>query len=71
MANNRVYLRCKTCSDTVYLAKYYPNTGWYIPDTDTLHSQLNNHTHCTASSIGDIFTLEYEITSDSVEHEHV
>ena len=41
MANNRMYLVCAAClakEETEieeciqYLAKYYPNCGWYIPD---------------------------------------
>lgn len=31
MANNRMYLVNKRTGAKVYLAKYYPSTGWYIP----------------------------------------
>jgi len=31
MANNRMYLKCTTCGERFYLAKYYPNTAWYWP----------------------------------------
>jgi len=31
MANNRMYLVNKTTGVRIYLAKYYPSTGWYAP----------------------------------------
>lgn len=32
MANNRMYLVNERTGTRVYLAKYYPSTGWYPPD---------------------------------------
>ena len=32
MANNRMYLRNKRTGDEIYIAKYYPSTGWYTFD---------------------------------------
>ena len=29
MANNRMYIQCKECAEAFFLAKYYPNTGYY------------------------------------------
>jgi hypothetical protein len=32
MANNRMYLVNKRTATRIYLAKYYPSTGWYAPE---------------------------------------
>lgn len=31
MANTRMYLKNTRTGDRIYLAKYYPSTGWYRP----------------------------------------
>ncbi len=40
MANNRMYLRNKRTGYVVYLAKYYPSTGWYTV-ADDLEGVIN------------------------------
>lgn len=40
MANNRMYLINRRTGDKLYLAKYYPSTGWYTVQTD-LENVLN------------------------------
>lgn len=48
MANNRMYLCCSVCAQKPetsleeciqYLAKYYPETGWYVP---SMKSEIKN-----------------------------
>lgn len=48
MANNRMYLLCTLCAQDdhtpledclFFLAKYYPNTGWYIRGGKTLQQE--------------------------------
>ena len=39
MANNRMYLINKRTQARVFLAKYYPSTGWFT--TDGLELKLN------------------------------
>lgn len=34
MANNRLYLKCKRTGEKVFLAKYYPSTGWYVSNDE-------------------------------------
>ena len=55
MANNRIYLRCKGCGETLFLGKCF-GTGFYWHDyydgkKGTLSDQLNafydEHTYCT------------------------
>ncbi len=48
VANNQMYLRCLLCSERLYLAKYYPSTGWYlnckqIGDTTSPARELNTY----------------------------
>lgn len=40
MANNRMFLVNKRTGTRVYLAKYYPSTGWYT-DQEDLSAKLN------------------------------
>lgn len=61
MANNRAWLCCRICIDEdpanayLFILKYYPSQGWYIPrDADEMpkwpdHVQrwLDNHKHMT------------------------
>lgn len=35
MANNRMYLKNTRTGEAVYIAKYYPSTGWYTEDDIT------------------------------------
>lgn len=51
MANNRAYITCDVCKESVYLAKYYPSSGWYISITserlfDTVGKFLEKHSNC-------------------------
>jgi hypothetical protein len=39
MANNRMYL-VHTNGERIMLAKYYPSTGWYVPNMEELAEKL-------------------------------
>ena len=42
MANNRMYLVNTRTGQEVYLAKFFPSTGWYVPNgMETLQDRLN------------------------------
>ena len=67
MANNRIYLKCNVCGDTLFLGKsflsgYYWNK--YEKEPVHLENRLNefyeNHTWCGNVCDGD-FSIEYEI----------
>lgn len=36
MANNRLYLKCKRTGETVQLANYDPEYGWYVRNKDLI-----------------------------------
>jgi hypothetical protein len=40
VANNRVYLRFKATGHEVFLAKYYPSTGWFSRDYGRLAREI-------------------------------
>lgn len=40
MANNRMYLKNTRTGQKVYLAKYYPSTGWYVVAEESLNDRL-------------------------------
>lgn len=40
MANNRMYIFNKRTKQKIFVAKYYPSTGWYV-DSDDLVNKLN------------------------------
>lgn len=67
MANLRLFLKCKVCKERVYLMKYFPTTGWYIPvEFIELHDSIQKHNECQfdpsveESMFCELFTLEYE-----------
>ena len=45
MANDRIYLRCKTCEAQKLLYKYYPQREGYANDADVLTAWMNEHLH--------------------------
>jgi hypothetical protein len=45
MANDRVYIKCKSCGGWKMLLKYYPNTGSTSRDNDILE-WLDDHAVC-------------------------
>ena len=66
MASNRMYLRC-TCdyceekNKEFYLAKYYPDSGWYHNSDELVrnfYKYMDKHKH--KSIRGDYFKLIYE-----------
>jgi hypothetical protein len=66
VADNRVYLRCRACGDTTYLAKY-SGQGWWHPDPARLGPDLNqwfdqHEEHCLPllGVRGDWLELAYE-----------
>ena len=40
MANNRAYIRFVRTGHEVFFAKYYPSTGWYVPNPANLAAEL-------------------------------
>ena len=60
MANNRMYLVNKNSGEKIYLAKYYPSTGWYsLPDIEN-QMDLVFEKNMTGSNLGLDWILEYE-----------
>jgi hypothetical protein len=64
MANNRLYLKHTKTGKEILLAKYYPNTGWYMfhseEEMNTWFDQFNDN-----SMWGDTnFALYPEINND-------
>jgi hypothetical protein len=66
VADNRVYLRCRACGGTVYLAKY-SGQGWWHPDAPQLGPGLTawfdeheEHALALLGVRGDWFGLAYE-----------
>ena len=62
MANTRMYLVCKKCNKRIAIAKYYPGTGWYIPNIDNsnMKKQMDEHIDCDYSMFSELFILVYE-----------
>ena len=48
MANDRVYLRCRTCGEAYMLAKWYPGDGFTPKATgyDSLGDWIETHDDC-------------------------
>ena len=76
MADNRIFLKCKVCGDTLFLGKrlgfgYYYRT--YNPEKGSLENRLNEfydkHEWCNDSYNLDCFTIEYEINYEEEENE--
>lgn len=82
MANNRMYLLCVPCTlaegvsiqdARFYLAKYYPNTGWYCSRDPVeklgyeLNAWLDKHKH--GSMFGEDITLVYGSIFGGIETE--
>ena len=40
MANNRAYIRFVRTGHEVFFAKYYPDTGWYIPRPEQFLAEM-------------------------------
>lgn len=60
MANNRIYLRCKQCGDTLYLGKTFDSTYYYRDyDEKNLVNKLNDfyveHSYCMDDLKNNIF----------------
>lgn len=65
MANNRMYLVNARTGARVYLAKYYPSTGWYCVEPETLAQRLDAAFHDRPGEMwGDEWALEYETTTE-------
>lgn len=66
MANNRMYLVNQNTGIKIYLAKYYPSSGWCLKDN--IQNELENGFHKSdiryAAMYGDNWQIEYEIESD-------
>ena len=72
MANNRIYLKCNVCGDTLFLGKSFLN-GYYWTDYGALNGKdpyplqerlnrfYDDHTYCRDSHIDGDFSIEYEI----------
>jgi hypothetical protein len=60
MANNRMYLVNKVTKEVIYLAKYYPSTGWYVSSTiDEINNEFDKREK-TYDTYGDEWELKYE-----------
>lgn len=63
MANDRIYIKCKGCGDTLYIGKsmgagfYYP--GYTKPLEKSLNDFYDEHTFCCGHDEGD-FEIVYE-----------
>ena len=60
MANNRMYLVNKHSGEKIYLAKYYPSTGWYTTPGLVERMDAVFDKHLTRSNLGLDWILEYE-----------
>ncbi len=64
MANNRMFLTCKLCKKDIFLAKYYPGVGWYVPDKSILNEDFLLHFDCCLEDqymTNPVFELTYEL----------
>lgn len=52
MANNRMYLTNPTLGISVLIGKYYPSTGWYVANEETVIEKMNKAFH--AADFGNI-----------------
>lgn len=72
MANNRIYLRCRACGETLFLGKHFLTPFYYFPyDGEHLGDKLNKffdkHAWCDRDGgEGELecFDIEYEIEPD-------
>ena len=59
MANNRMYLRCRKCGETLMLAKYYPTTGYTVFNpfykSSLMDAFFEVHKYCGNSRNNDSF----------------
>lgn len=68
MANNRMFLQCKKCRGLIFLAKYYPHTGWASPFNGELDHQFEDHEVCSAFDLeNEQFELKYELSMTAQE----
>ena len=43
MANDRIFIRCKSCGVRMLLARYYPTGSFVYPDGEDLDAYLETH----------------------------
>ncbi len=65
MADNRIYLRCKACGETLFLGKrsgggYFYNGYGAPPLEERLNEFYDKHEWCNDHGL-DCFEIEYEI----------
>lgn len=49
MANDRLYMRCRTCGEAKMLAKYYPGPhSLEIWDSDAMSKWMSDHLECNS-----------------------
>jgi hypothetical protein len=73
MANNRMYITCKKDGDVFFLAKYYPQTGYYTSKDyfkgdfiDSFNDWLDKHRHDDGSLFGkNQYEIAYEVIGDN------
>ena len=67
MANNRIYLRCKSCGDHIFIGKRLGSGYWLsenypeykgVPFLDRLNEFYDKHKYC--NDYADCFEIEYE-----------
>lgn len=77
VANNRIYLRCRACGETLFLGKHFVTPFYYFSyDGERLEDKLNSffdkHAWCDRDGgEGELecFDIEYEIEPDWREKE--
>jgi hypothetical protein len=80
MANNRMYLVCRRCAEeeattfeecVLFLAKYYPTTGWYLRASPSLVEAVDAwfDLHIHGDMYGEFITLLYEGQISEVAHD--
>lgn len=70
MANNRIYLRCKSCGEEFFLGKRLTDGYWlcnYHEERGSIMDQLNEfydkHTYCKGNG-QDCFEIAYEMPEE-------
>lgn len=75
MANNRIYLRCRTCGKTLFLGKcfgdgYYTNNDYYKDNTflESLNKFYGEHNWCDGDPVDE--HLEPKFVAKDVDNEN-
>ncbi len=64
MANNRMYLKNTVTGQEIFLAKYFPSSGWRIPDMTDITGKLRAALATTSPGTeygGNDWVVAYEV----------